>query len=79
MSRLGLVVTLLASFMSSVGSTQETLGSGVPNLIHCQGTLRDSTRTAVKSSTAGVMFAICKQQDGGAPLWQETALQGSLP
>jgi len=43
----------------------------VPNLIRYSGTLKDA-QGAISSSTAiGVTFAIYKQQDGGAAVWQE--------
>ena len=51
---------------SQAGSTS------VPNLIRYSGTLKNIQGAAsVAPSTVGVTFSIYKQQDGGAPVWQE--------
>lgn len=63
---------LFISFAVSIGSTQQTSTTSVPNLIRYGGTLYDPHGGPLMSSTAGVTFAIYKQQDGGAPIWMET-------
>ena len=55
-----------------VNATAQQPASSVPNLIHYGGMLKDAQAAPLASSTAGVTFAIYKQQDGGAPLWLET-------
>ena len=52
---------------------QQSAVPGVPNVIRYSGSLKD-VRNAILSSAApvGVTFAIYKQEDGGAPIWQET-------
>ena len=51
---------------------QQPAASSVPNLIRYGGTLKNGEGAAISSATVGVTFAIYKQQDGGAPIWQET-------
>ncbi len=75
MRRIGLstVLALSTLLFISVSSAQQTSTTSVPNLIRYNGTLKDMQGTASIPFTAvGVTFAIYKQQDGGAPLWQET-------
>jgi hypothetical protein len=53
--------------------SQETTNTSVPNLIRYGGTLRDAQGVPLSSSAVvGVTFAIYKQQNGGAAVWQET-------
>ena len=61
------VVTLLAT----ASLAQNSATSSVPNLIRYGGTLKDE-RGGALTSTVGVTFAVYKQQDGSAPIWQET-------
>ena len=75
MRRTGLSTVLALSILwfISVSSAQQTSTNYVPNLIRYNGTLKDMQGTASIPPTAvGITFAIYKQQDGGAPLWQET-------
>ena len=75
MSRLktSIILALTFFFLVSICSAQQASVTTVPNLIRYSGTLRDAQGTASNSpATVGVMFAIYKQQDGGAPVWQET-------
>jgi hypothetical protein len=75
MRRIGLstVLALSTLLFISVSSAQQTSTTSVPNLIRYNGTLKDMQGTASIPFTAvGVTFAIYKQRDGGAPLWQET-------
>src|SRR5271157_495999 len=64
---------LLSTFLAgSIGSAQQASTTGVPNLIRYSGTLKDAQGAVPSEKTLGVTFAIYKQQDGGAPIWQET-------
>src|SRR5271157_2039048 len=64
---------LLSTFLAgSIGSAQQASTTGVPNLIRYSGTLKDAQGAVPSEKTLGVTFAIYKQQDGGAPVWQET-------
>jgi hypothetical protein len=66
---LALSILLFASNLTA----QQTTTTSVPNLIRYSGTLKDAQGTAVVASAPlGVTFAIYKQQEGGAPVWQET-------
>jgi hypothetical protein len=68
-----IVVALATLLFVSICSAQQTATTAVPNLIRYSGTLKDAQGTAsVPSTTIGVTFAIYKQQDGGAAVWQET-------
>ena len=68
-----IVLPLSTLLLVSVTSAQQTATTAVPSLIRYSGTLKDAQGAVVSSSTAvGVMFAIYKQEDGGAPVWQET-------
>ncbi len=68
--------TLLCVSISSAQQTSTpatTASTSVPNLIRYSGTLKDAQGAALASTTpVGVTFAIYKQQDGGAAVWQET-------
>jgi len=68
------IVLALATLLSvSICAAQQASTAAVPDLIRYSGTLKDTQGAALSSSTAvGVTFAIYKQQDGGAPVWQET-------
>ena len=58
---------------STTATTATTATASVPNLIRYSGTLKDAQGAPVSPGTAvGVTFAIYNQQDGGAPVWQET-------
>ncbi len=74
MSRLSLGIYLAISTLLLVPMclAQPASTTVIPNLIRYSGTLRDAQGVALASSTLGVNFAIYKQQDGGAPSWQET-------
>src|SRR5271166_868362 len=64
---------LLSTFLAgSIGSAQQASTTAVPNLIRYSGTLKDAQGAVPSEKTLGVTFAIYKQQDGGAPVWQET-------
>src|SRR5271157_1515139 len=64
---------LLSTFLvGSIGSAQQASTTAVPNLIRYSGTLKDAQGAVPSEKTLGVTFAIYKQQDGGAPVWQET-------
>jgi hypothetical protein len=68
-----IALALSTLLLVSISSAQQTSTTAVPNLIRYSGTLKDAQGTAsVPSTTLGVTFAIYKQQDGGAPVWQET-------
>src|SRR5271169_1044895 len=67
-----IVLALSTLFFIAISPAQQTSTTSVPNLIRYNGTLKDVQGTAsVPSTTVGVTFAIYKQQDGGAPIWQE--------
>lgn len=54
-------------------AAQQTATTSVPNLIRYTGKLTEWQGAASATpTTVGVTFAIYKQQDGGAPVWQET-------
>ena len=64
-----MVWSLLCSFLAA----QETASTSVPNLVRYTGTLKAVEGSSpVQPGTVGVTFAIYKEQDGGAPVWQET-------
>ena len=66
-------IALLTLLFVSIGMAQQASTMAVPNLIRYSGTLKDTQGAAsAPASTVGVTFAIYKQQDGGAPVWQET-------
>ena len=66
-------VALFTLLFVSICTAQQASTMAVPNLIRYSGTLKDTQGVAsAPSSTIGVTFAIYKQQDGGAPVWQET-------
>ncbi len=67
------VVALATLLFVSAGSAQQTANTAVPNFIRYSGSLKDAQGTAsILSTTVSVAFAIYDQQDGGAPIWQET-------
>jgi hypothetical protein len=73
MPRLARVVVCLASVFSTFTSfAQQLPTTSVPNLIRYSGTLKDAQGAVSSGTPLGVTFAIYKQQDGGAPIWQET-------
>jgi hypothetical protein len=62
-------IVLLASGLFA----QQIATTAVPNLIRYSGTLKDTQGTPLApDTTVGATFAIYKQQDGGAAIWQET-------
>ena len=68
-----LAVALAGLLSVSICSAQQTATTAVPNLIRYSGTLKDAQGAALASTApVGVIFAIYKQQDGGAAVWQET-------
>jgi len=67
----GLLFVLSILLLNLMSSAQQTPSASVPNLIRYGGALKDSAGTAI-TGTAGVTFAIYKQQEGGAPVWMET-------
>ena len=73
MRRTSITIAVFTLAFIAFVSAQETATTTVPNLIRYSGTLKDSQGAAsVPTTTVGVTFAIYKQQDGGAPIWQET-------
>jgi hypothetical protein len=70
--RVRVALCFVACLLASTGFAQQPASSSVPNLIRYSGTLKDGQATTVSSTPVGVTFAIYKQQDGGAPIWQET-------
>ncbi len=72
MRRLSITLTLSTLFLVSICSAQQTSTRAVPNLIGYGGMLKDAKGIALSGTTAGVTFAIYKQQEGGAPVWLET-------
>ena len=68
-----ITLALAFFFLVSICSAQQASVTTVPNLIRYSGTLKDAQGTsAISPATVGVIFAIYKQQDGGAAVWQET-------
>ena len=74
MSRLRTSITLALTFLFvvSICSAQQVSTTAVPNLIRYSGALKDAQGAVPSATPVGVIFAIYKQQDGGAPVWQET-------
>lgn len=68
MRRFSLSLLSLCLLLVSVSFAQQTSTTAVPNLIRYDGTLKDVQSAAVSAATVGVIFAIYKQQDGGAPV-----------
>ncbi len=67
------ITVALSLLLVSISSAQQTSTTAVPNLIRYGGTLQDAQGTpSIPSMTVGVTFAIYKQQEGGAAVWQET-------
>lgn len=63
----------LSILLGCLCSAQQTPTTSVPNLIRYSASLKDGQGAALPANTAvGVTFAIYNQQDGGAPIWQET-------
>ena len=60
----------VVSFLLTVTSFAQESTSAVPNLVRYSGTI-SSAGQASASRTVGVTFALYKQQEGGAPVWQE--------
>ena len=65
------IATWLFANICSISSAQQTSTTAVPNLIRYSGTLKDPGVVSL-GTPLGVTFAIYKQQDGGAAVWQET-------
>ena len=66
-------VLALSILLGCVCSAQQTPTTSVPNLIRYSASLKDGQGATLPPNTpVGVTFAIYKQQDGGAPVWQET-------
>ncbi len=66
------VIALVTLLFLSISSAQQTATTAVPNLIRYSGTLKDAQGAVPSGTPLGVTFAIYKQQDGGAAVWQET-------
>jgi hypothetical protein len=66
---IGVFVLLLASFTFA----QPPASTSVPNLVRYGGVAKVPSGSANRpATTLGITFAIYRQQDGGAPVWQET-------
>jgi hypothetical protein len=70
--RTTIALALATLLLISVSSAQQTSTTAVPNLIRYSGTLKDAQGAVPSGTPLGVTFAIYKQQDGGAAVWQET-------
>lgn len=71
--RLTILSALAIVLLTATASAQSTASASVPNLIRYSGTLKDAPGAALASTApVGVTFAIYNQEDGGAPVWQET-------
>ncbi len=69
---LTMVLVLFSLSLASTLSAQQAASASVPNLIRYTGTLKNAEGSVISSSApVGVTFAIYKQQDGGAAVWQE--------
>ncbi len=69
---LTMVLVLFSLLLASTLSAQQAASASVPNLIRYTGTLKNAEGSVISSSApVGVTFAIYKQQDGGAAVWQE--------
>jgi hypothetical protein len=69
---MSLALVVCAMLPVSAGFAQQAAVTTIPNLICYGGTLKDAQGAPLSSTTAGVTFAIYKQQEGGAPVWMET-------
>jgi len=67
-----IVLALCTLLFVSISLAQQTSTTDVPNLIRYSGTLKDAQGAVPSGTPLGVTFAIYKQQDGGAAVWQET-------
>jgi hypothetical protein len=67
-----IVIVLTTLWFISICLAQPAPSTAVPSLVRDNGTLKDGQGAVPSSTTVGVTFAIYKEQDGGAPLWQET-------
>ena len=67
-----IVLALSTLLLVSVSAAQQAATTTVPNLIRYSGTLKDAQGAVPSGTPLGVTFAIYKQQDGGAAVWQET-------
>ena len=67
-----LAFCFVTCLLISTSFAQQPTTSSVPNLIRYSGTLEATQAMTVSSAPVGVTFAIYNQQDGGAPIWQET-------
>ena len=65
-------IALVTLLFVSICSAQQTATTAVPNLIRYSGTLKDAQGAVPSGTPLGVTFAMYKQQDGGAAIWQET-------
>jgi hypothetical protein len=73
MRSLTCAVLLFSLFtLVAVSRAQQAQSNPVPNLISYSGMLIRSSDMGVPAKTVGVTFALYGQQDGGAPIWQET-------
>ena len=71
--RLTILSALAIVLLTATASAQSAASASVPNLIRYSGTLKDAPGAALASTApVGVTFAIYNQEDGGAPVWQET-------
>jgi len=73
MRSLPCVVLLFVVFsLAEASQAQQASTTIVPNLINYSGTLHLPSGLESPAHVVGVMFAIYRQEDGGAPLWLET-------
>lgn len=66
-----LIANSLLMFAQNVPSVQEDITLGVPRLVSFNGVLKDAAGKP-RIGIAGVRLAIYNEENGGAPLWQET-------
>jgi hypothetical protein len=65
-----IVSLVLMACMATISGAQQT-NSVVPTLVNFSGTLTDANGKPL-TGTVGVTFYLCKDQQGGSPLWVET-------
>ncbi len=59
---LSISLVLSSLLLASIGSSQQTSNSSVPNLIRYSGTLKNGETATISSAAVGVTFSIYKQR-----------------
>lgn len=68
---LTVMISALAFGQAAPTPAQPNIAPGVPRLVKFRGLLKDASGNLL-ANTVGITFAVCSEQTGGVPLWQET-------